>query len=115
MFLQEMIQPTNGNEYFLDRDGQLFRYVLQYYRNNGKIYLPNSDQTVSREELLNELDFFQIQTDNLFNESTHASPQPLNTFTSLTPIASTQPLNFTSTRMSLRPTRRVPSITNASN
>jgi hypothetical protein len=80
MFIQGIIQPTNGNEYFLDRDGQLFRYILQYYRNDGKIYLPNSNQTISREELLAELDYFQIPTNSLFNERGHTSTQPLNPF-----------------------------------
>lgn len=36
---KEMIHPTNGNEYFFDRDGYLFRYVLQYYR-TGKVHWP---------------------------------------------------------------------------
>ncbi|GBB88903.1 hypothetical protein RclHR1_15500002 [Rhizophagus clarus] len=34
---KEMMHPTNGNEYFFDRDGYLFRYVLQYYR-TGKVH-----------------------------------------------------------------------------
>jgi hypothetical protein len=36
---KEMVHPTNGNEYFFDRDGHLFRYVLQYYR-TGKVHWP---------------------------------------------------------------------------
>lgn len=36
---KEMVHSTNGNEYFFDRDGYLFRYVLQYYR-TGKVHWP---------------------------------------------------------------------------
>ncbi|RIA91422.1 hypothetical protein C1645_767613 [Glomus cerebriforme] len=36
---KDMMHPTNGNEYFFDRDGYLFRYVLQYYR-TGKVHWP---------------------------------------------------------------------------
>src|ERR1051325_5502487 len=36
---KEMVHPTNGNEYFFDRDGHLFRYILQYYR-TGKVHWP---------------------------------------------------------------------------
>src|SRR4051794_30789494 len=36
---KEMMHPTNGNEYFFDRDGYLFRYILQYYR-TGKVHWP---------------------------------------------------------------------------
>jgi hypothetical protein len=39
------------NEYFFDRDGKAFRYILQYYRND-KIYWPNLNQEISKEELL---------------------------------------------------------------
>ncbi|CAI2176721.1 15786_t:CDS:2, partial [Funneliformis geosporum] len=52
----------NKNEFFFDRDGKVFRYILQYYRNN-KIYWPDSSREVSREELLDELEFFQISAD----------------------------------------------------
>jgi hypothetical protein len=36
---KEMVHPTNGNEYFFDRDGYLFRYILQYYR-TGRVHWP---------------------------------------------------------------------------
>ncbi|CAG8460613.1 1253_t:CDS:2 [Paraglomus occultum] len=57
----ELSHPTNNNEYFIDRDGHVFRYVLQYYR-TGKIIYPDrySSSGISKEELLIELDFFQI-------------------------------------------------------
>src|SRR5438094_444121 len=64
-----LLHPTNGNEYFIDRDGRVFRLILQYYR-TGKILWPdeeNSDlrtsYSISRRELELELDYFQIPFD----------------------------------------------------
>ncbi|CAG8613198.1 680_t:CDS:2, partial [Scutellospora calospora] len=70
----ELLCPVNG-EHFIDRDGQLFRYILQFYR-TGKIYwhdiqLTNSlpsDITstthnlmpISRENIFSEIDYFQL-------------------------------------------------------
>jgi hypothetical protein len=31
-----MLLPTNGNEYFIDRNGEIFKYILEFYR-NGEI------------------------------------------------------------------------------
>ncbi|CAB4405366.1 unnamed protein product [Rhizophagus irregularis] len=70
---QSLQHPKNENEYFLDRDGNLFRYVMQYYR-TGKIHLPNNPSdlkdvsslpssyfpSISFEEIEAELDYFQI-------------------------------------------------------
>ncbi|CAG8670964.1 3731_t:CDS:2 [Acaulospora colombiana] len=79
---KELLDPTNGNEYFIDRDGYLFRYIMQFYR-IGKIIwpepdsslvltpadeissvatttLPNITSGVSREELFAEVDYFQL-------------------------------------------------------
>ncbi|CAI2169484.1 1794_t:CDS:2 [Funneliformis geosporum] len=36
---KEMLHPTNVNEYFFDRDGYIFRYILQYYR-TGQVHWP---------------------------------------------------------------------------
>ncbi|CAG8615144.1 19241_t:CDS:2 [Gigaspora margarita] len=36
---KEMLHPMNGNEFFFDRDGYLFRHILQYYR-TGMIHWP---------------------------------------------------------------------------
>jgi len=54
---KEMLCKINENEYFFDRDGKLFRYILQYYRNK-KLYWPTSK--VSKEEFTDELDFWEI-------------------------------------------------------
>ncbi|CAG8449411.1 8635_t:CDS:2 [Cetraspora pellucida] len=63
---QSLLQPTNNNEYFFDRDGHLFRYIMQFYR-TGEIFWPDesyftdsSPFYVSRRELDLELDYFQI-------------------------------------------------------
>ncbi|CAG8448829.1 9799_t:CDS:2 [Diversispora eburnea] len=84
---KSLIHPINnkGNEYFIDRNGYAFRYVLEYYR-TGQIFWPdenvnnntslnychcnhyyNSNKQqqpltvlVSRKELMIELDYFQI-------------------------------------------------------
>ncbi|CAG8735910.1 8222_t:CDS:2, partial [Racocetra fulgida] len=37
----EMLHPINGNEFFFDRDGYLFRHILQYYR-TGMIHWPET-------------------------------------------------------------------------
>ncbi|CAG8646433.1 15688_t:CDS:2 [Racocetra fulgida] len=69
----ELLNPINEKEYFIDRDGNLFRYIIQYYR-TGKLYWPlnnNSSQyflesepqittPISIQELEDELDFYQI-------------------------------------------------------
>ncbi|CAG8525171.1 8435_t:CDS:2 [Ambispora leptoticha] len=56
-------RPTSGsNEYFIDRDGHMFRYILQFYR-TGKVPLPNDAKgliPVSHEDLEAELDYFMI-------------------------------------------------------
>ncbi|CAG8630198.1 14203_t:CDS:1 [Funneliformis mosseae] len=57
---RELLRPTNDNEYFIDRDGKLFRYILQFYR-TGKIQFPPSkDNKYSKEEIYVEIDFFQL-------------------------------------------------------
>ncbi|CAG8520662.1 11108_t:CDS:1 [Paraglomus occultum] len=63
-----LLRPTNDNEYFFDRDGHTFRYIMQYYR-TGEIAWPRrtkfSDpwfQDISGTELKRELDYFQIPT-----------------------------------------------------
>ncbi|CAG8754525.1 24327_t:CDS:2 [Gigaspora margarita] len=63
-----LLKPTNGNEYFIDRDGYLFRYILQFYRKN-KIILPVSglDLTVTRKDLEDECDYFQIPHNAIIN------------------------------------------------
>nr|CAG8549675.1 5819_t:CDS:2 [Entrophospora candida] len=62
----ELLRPINGNEYFIDRDGCLFRIVMQFYR-TGKIHWPSiefvpnkSILPISIEEIETELDYYQL-------------------------------------------------------
>ncbi|CAG8586918.1 3157_t:CDS:2 [Ambispora gerdemannii] len=75
---KELLHP-DGNEYFIDRDGYVFRYILQFYR-TGKILWPDekessysssssshkipSTPSITRQELELELDYFQIPFDH---------------------------------------------------
>lgn len=52
----QVIKDTKG-KYFLDRDGVLFRYVLDYLR-NGKLVLPENFH--EKERLKREADFYQL-------------------------------------------------------
>ena len=48
---------SDGN-YFIDRDGELFRYILNFLR-VSKLILPNSFQDTEAFQM--EVDFYQIQ------------------------------------------------------
>ncbi|KAG9304492.1 hypothetical protein G9A89_020056 [Geosiphon pyriformis] len=63
---EELLHPVNGNEYFIDRNGLAFHYILEYYR-TGKIMWPDHSHPgellvpkITREELEQEIDYFQI-------------------------------------------------------
>ncbi|CAG8573447.1 11613_t:CDS:2 [Diversispora eburnea] len=34
----KLLQPTNNNEYFFDRDSQIFRYIMQYYQTSWNFH-----------------------------------------------------------------------------
>ncbi|CAG8665409.1 7536_t:CDS:2, partial [Paraglomus brasilianum] len=56
------VQKSTNDEYFIDRDCHLFRYILQFYR-TGKVPIPDDGKgliPISREELEVELDYFLI-------------------------------------------------------
>ena len=67
MFQHMIITPTD-NEYFFDRDGHIFRYIMQFYR-TGKVFWPDENMKdsmyapfISHEELQIEYDYFVIPT-----------------------------------------------------
>ncbi|KAF0485256.1 nucleotide binding protein 1-like protein [Gigaspora margarita] len=37
---KEMLHPTNGNEYFIDRNGYTFYYIMEYYRTGSIVWSP---------------------------------------------------------------------------
>ncbi|KAG9284964.1 hypothetical protein G9A89_009774 [Geosiphon pyriformis] len=68
---QELLHPENLNEYFFDRNGDAFHYVLEYYRTGQILWQPppevptpssssSSSPSVSYTELQQELVYFQI-------------------------------------------------------
>ncbi|CAG8553093.1 1214_t:CDS:2 [Ambispora leptoticha] len=58
---RELQHATNKNEYFFDRNGRAFHYIMEFYR-NGEIDWPvvYSQSVIARKEIERELDFFQI-------------------------------------------------------
>ncbi|CAG8685568.1 4387_t:CDS:1, partial [Gigaspora rosea] len=60
-----MLHPTNGNEYFFDRNGRAFHYIMEFYRTGENVWpgedtLEQSYTSVSQQELIKEIDYFQI-------------------------------------------------------
>ena len=51
-------KPSEDGSYFIDRDGTHFRYILNYLR-TGQLIVPKDDMT--REELLAEAEFYQVE------------------------------------------------------
>ncbi|CAG8535403.1 3236_t:CDS:2 [Ambispora leptoticha] len=63
---EALLHPISGNEYFIDRNGLAFHYILEYYR-TGKILWPKNNNSssvakdmITTEELQQEFDYFQI-------------------------------------------------------
>mmetsp|Transcript_27567 Transcript_27567/g.30695 ORF Transcript_27567/g.30695 Transcript_27567/m.30695 type:complete len:295 (+) Transcript_27567:3-887(+) len=54
--LASITQPNSDGEYFIDRNGRYFEYILDFYR-IGKMIVPT---TVPTEALQEEIDFFQL-------------------------------------------------------
>ena len=52
------VSKDSRGRYFIDRDGQLFRFILDYLRNNG-LTLPKNFQETER--LLVEADYFRLK------------------------------------------------------
>jgi hypothetical protein len=68
-------QPTNENEYFFDRDGHIFRYIMQFYR-TGELPWPvpcvctsstkekETRPPISHQEICRECEYFLIPRHN---------------------------------------------------
>ncbi|XP_078353585.1 uncharacterized protein LOC144638243 isoform X2 [Oculina patagonica] len=54
----ELKADEEDGAYFIDRDGKLFRYILNYLR-NGELHCP--EDRIRRNELLEEAKFYQVQ------------------------------------------------------
>lgn len=52
------LKPENDGSYFIDRDGQTFRFILNYLR-DGVLFLP-TDSACLVKQLLLEATYFQI-------------------------------------------------------
>jgi len=52
------VLDIKSNSYFIDRDGELFRYVLQFLRESGSLYLPEGFQ--DWEALKKEADYWEL-------------------------------------------------------
>ncbi|CAG8489875.1 10841_t:CDS:2 [Diversispora eburnea] len=42
---QAMLHPTNGNEYFIDRNGYAFHFVMEYYRTGTVVWRPEFESS----------------------------------------------------------------------
>ena len=56
---EELLKP-HENEYFFDRNGKAFHYIMEYYRNGKIFWLEGNNNFITRQELKMEIDFFQI-------------------------------------------------------
>ncbi|CAG8441006.1 6952_t:CDS:2, partial [Diversispora eburnea] len=65
---KDMLHPTNGNEYFFDRNGRAFHYIMEFYHTGENLWpgenaLEQCFTPVSQKELMKEFDYFQIPLD----------------------------------------------------
>ncbi|KAG9285935.1 hypothetical protein G9A89_000155 [Geosiphon pyriformis] len=59
----KLLHPRNGNEFFIDRNGQAFHFILEYYFTGRITWSPSTivaGSTITKQELDEELDYFQI-------------------------------------------------------
>ncbi|RIA91079.1 BTB/POZ protein [Glomus cerebriforme] len=64
---KSLIQSNDDREFFFDRNGNAFHYIMEFYRNGEILWNPynlrgvDGKLPVTRQELELELDYFQIQ------------------------------------------------------
>ncbi|CAG8436172.1 9499_t:CDS:2 [Diversispora eburnea] len=58
----KLLHPVNGNEYYINRNGRLFYYILQFYRTRKIPCIDKVKTTIpiTQKQLNAELDFFMI-------------------------------------------------------
>ncbi|RIB24339.1 BTB/POZ protein [Gigaspora rosea] len=59
---------VNGNEYFFNRNGKAFYYIMEFYR-TGKLLWSTEikESQITYQQLKEELDYFQINKSNIFS------------------------------------------------
>ncbi|CAG8605026.1 4405_t:CDS:2 [Dentiscutata erythropus] len=58
---------VNGNEYFFNRNGKAFYYIMEFYRTGKFLWSTEiKDSQVTYQQLKEELDYFQINQSNVF-------------------------------------------------
>ncbi|CAG8479182.1 3205_t:CDS:2, partial [Scutellospora calospora] len=75
---------TQQNEYFFDRDGQVFRYIMQFYRTGKIVWREREDSSngITRQEIEDELKFFKIPKNVIeLNPITKIMASRINEFT----------------------------------
>eukprot|EP01027_Heterolobosea_sp_BB2_P009921 GEZU01014604.1.p1 GENE.GEZU01014604.1~~GEZU01014604.1.p1 ORF type:complete len:207 (-),score=47.40 GEZU01014604.1:104-724(-) len=54
------MEPDEDGEYFIDRDGSVFGFVLNYLRDGGSVDLPPASKELLRKRILREAQYFQL-------------------------------------------------------
>ncbi|CAG8592297.1 6063_t:CDS:2 [Ambispora leptoticha] len=60
---QQLLKPVNDNEYFFDRNGRAFHYIMEYYRTGKQFFPKQLDEQnfwVTKEEVETEFNYFLI-------------------------------------------------------
>jgi hypothetical protein len=76
----QKLEHVNTNQAFIDRSGDLFRYLLEYMRGCDEIILNKND---NMEELINEAEYYQLS--GMAQHFSHAStdyPSSIKTWNS---------------------------------
>ena len=66
---KNLLKPINDNEYFFDRNGRAFHYIMEYYRTGECLWNLSMGKTengalMTRKEFEKEMDYFQISYSN---------------------------------------------------